>query len=467
MNRLSEGYVLGERYGLTRRIAVGGMGEVWDAFDSVLQRSVAVKVMRPSMADEQVFAKRFRAEAMMAASLSHPNIATVFDYGEHQSLAFLVMELVLGEPLSDRVRREGALPAQLVRSIVRQAALALMVAHERGVVHRDIKPANVMITPHGAVKLTDFGIARALDGSSHTRTGEVLGTPFYISPEQALGRAASAASDLYALGVVAHELLSGKRPFDRGTPVATALSHVNEPPPPLPPDTPPDLAEVISACLHKDPGLRPANARAVAGALVLDASALFQEYAPGDPSHLPGSAPGPAESGVGATPRPWATREAQAAAMTDPATPNTIPMGWPAQDAFPKPLTDLDELLANLNPVIHEGTYALVSTPSPPPGVRPYFTVMEPEGLTMLLRGEDADALGLTYERPVAWIILGVRRAIGALGYVPALTTALAQARIPSVAAAGRFHTHLFVPDADRDRAMKVLHMLWAAHQPD
>ena len=128
MNRLSEGYVLGERYGLTRRIAVGGMGEVWEAFDSVLQRSVAVQVMRPSMADEQVFAKRFRAEAMRAASLSDPNIATVFDYGEHQGLAVLVMELVPGEPLSDRLRREGALPAQLVRSIVRQAALALMLS---------------------------------------------------------------------------------------------------------------------------------------------------------------------------------------------------------------------------------------------------------------------------------------------------------------------------------------------------
>lgn len=466
MKRLHDGLILGGRYALVRRIAIGGMGEVWEAADDVLKRVVAVKVMRPS-SDEQGFIQRFRAEATMAAALLHPNIATVFDYGEHDELAFLVMELVHGEPLSERLRRSGPMPADQVRSVVRQAATALAVAHEHSVVHRDIKPANVLLSADGLVKLTDFGIARLLDGSSRTRTGEVLGTPFYLSPEQALGRRATAASDLYALGVMAHEMLTGRRPFDRGTPVATALSHVNEAPPALPEDTPADLAEVISACLHKDPVLRPSSARALARALVLDQMNLSAELGVSALQARSAEPAGQVESHESQTPRPWATRDAQDTQATTPATPNTIPMGWPSQDVFPQPLTDLDELLANLNPVIHSGTYALVSAPVPPEGVRPFFTVMEPEGLTMLLRLEDADDLGLSYERPVAWIILGVRRAIGAIGYVPALTTALAQARIPSVAAAGRFHTHLFVPDSDRDRAMKVLHLLWAAHQRD
>ena len=151
-----------------------------------------------------------------------------------------------------------------MRSLLGQAALALGVAHEARVIHRDVKPANILVRPDGLVKLTDFGIARALDAAGHTRAGEMLGTPDYISPEQAMGEAATGASDLYALGVVAHEMLTGRRPFDRGTPIATALSHVNEPPPPLPEDTPEDLASLVSDCLAKDPADRPANARAVA-----------------------------------------------------------------------------------------------------------------------------------------------------------------------------------------------------------
>jgi serine/threonine-protein kinase len=142
-----------------------------------------------------------------------------------------------------------------------QAALALGAAHEAGVVHRDVKPANILVTPDGTVKLTDFGIARAVDGSGHTQTGEVLGTPHYLSPEQALGEAATGASDLYALGVVAHELLTGRRPFDKGTPVATALAQVNDTPPPLPPHVPPGLRSLIEQCLAKQAADRPASAR--------------------------------------------------------------------------------------------------------------------------------------------------------------------------------------------------------------
>jgi serine/threonine-protein kinase len=230
----------------------------------VLQRAVAVKVMRPDADFEELFAKRFHDEAVHAAALMHTNIATLFDYGEDDGLAFLVMELVKGEPLSVLLRRRGALPAPEVRSLLGQAALALGVAHEARVIHRDVKPANILVRPDGLVKLTDFGIARALDAAGHTRAGEMLGTPDYISPEQAMGEVATGASDLYALGVVAHEMLTGRRPFDKGTPIATALSHVTEPPPPLPDDTPPDLAALVEDCLQKDPADRPANAREVA-----------------------------------------------------------------------------------------------------------------------------------------------------------------------------------------------------------
>ena len=261
VNRLQDGLLLGDRYSLTTRIASGGMGDVWEADDTVLSRSVAVKVLRPGTDDEEVFARRFRSEALYTANLCHPNIATVFDYGEDDNLAYLVMELVPGEPLSALVQREGALEPERVRAIMSQAALALGAAHEAGVVHRDVKPANILVMPDGTVKLTDFGIARAVDGSGHTQTGEVLGTPHYLSPEQALGEAATGASDLYALGVVAHELLTGRRPFDKGTPVATALAQVNESPPPLPLHVPPGLRVIIEQCLAKKAVDRPTSAR--------------------------------------------------------------------------------------------------------------------------------------------------------------------------------------------------------------
>ena len=264
VERLHAGFLLGRRYRLAERVASGGMADVWAATDEVLRRQVAVKVMRPDPGHEELFAIRFRDEAVNSARLLHANIATIFDYGEEGHLAFLVMELVQGRPLSAVLRDRGALPHAEVRSIMGQAALALGVAHEAQVVHRDVKPPNILIRPDGLVKLTDFGIARALDASGHTRAGEMLGTPNYISPEQAMGEPATGASDLYALGVVAHEMLCGRRPFDRGTPIATALSHIRETPPALPDDVPEDIALVVEDCLAKDPGQRPPNARAVA-----------------------------------------------------------------------------------------------------------------------------------------------------------------------------------------------------------
>ena len=263
MHRLVPGLQLGGRYALEERIAAGGMSDVWRGLDDVLQREVAVKVMRADPDNEEIFAARFRDEALHSAALMHTNITTVFDYGEDDHLSFLVMELVPGLPLSAILREQGPLDPDSVRSIMGQAALALGVAHEARVVHRDVKPANILVRPDGVVKLTDFGIARALDAIGHTRVGEMLGTPNYISPEQAMGDQATGASDLYALGVVAHEMLSGQRPFDRGTPIATAMSHVTEPPPPLPDEVPPELRAVVEALLEKLPADRPANARAV------------------------------------------------------------------------------------------------------------------------------------------------------------------------------------------------------------
>ena len=262
---IAEGVLLNERYRLDELIATGGMGQVWRATDELLGRLVAVKVVQGSGADggtagESDFRARFRDEARNSAALSHPNIATVYDFGDDAEHPYLVMELVEGQSLAQVVAERGALPPEEVRSIIAQAALALQVAHTAGVVHRDVKPANIMLTPAGLVKLTDFGIARVAAGSGLTRTGEVLGTPHYLSPEQARGEAATASSDIYALGVVGHELLTGQRPFQGESLVATALAHVNQPAPELPESVPQPLRGALMAALAKDPADRPATA---------------------------------------------------------------------------------------------------------------------------------------------------------------------------------------------------------------
>lgn len=268
MKRFHSGVRVGGRYELVEFVAAGGMGDVWQARDGVLDRVVAVKIMRPDAVSEPVFAQRFREEAQLTAGLSHHNIATLFDYGVHdEQIAYIVMEFVRGRPLSSVLHEEGPLGPERARAIISQVALALGAAHDAGVVHRDVKPANVLLTEEGTVKLTDFGIARATHAAGLTRTGETLGTPFYLSPEQALGRTATPASDLYALGVLGHELLTGRRPFDRETPVATALAHVSEPMPTLPASLPPDLIAVIGQCLEKEPDDRPASGHDIALAL--------------------------------------------------------------------------------------------------------------------------------------------------------------------------------------------------------
>ena len=261
------GLRVGGRYELTSRIAGGGMGEVWAARDDVLGRDVAVKVLRGEHADDPAFLARFRTEARHAASLSHPNIASVYDYGEVDGVSYLVMELVPGEPLSARLTRDGALAPAVAVPLLQQAATALQAAHAVGLVHRDVKPANLLITPQQQVKITDFGIARLGGDDPVTRTGEVMGTAQYLSPEQAMGQPATSASDVYSLGVVGYEMLAGRRPFEAESPVAIAMAHVSREPDPLPATVPAPLAAVVLAALAKAPADRPANAADFADAL--------------------------------------------------------------------------------------------------------------------------------------------------------------------------------------------------------
>jgi hypothetical protein len=255
--------LLADRYRLDERIAVGGMGEVWRGEDTVLGRPVAVKCLKPEYADDAEFRARFRNEARHAAGLSHPGIASVYDYGEQvdpEKAAWLVLELVDGEPLSALLHRTGRLPVDQALDVVGQAALGLQAAHEAGVVHRDVKPGNLLVRPDGAVKVTDFGIAWAADAVPLTQTGTVVGTAYYLSPEQAAGKPVTPASDVYSLGVVAYECLAGTRPFPGNNPLAVAQAHLQQPPPPLPADVPPAVAALVLRALEKDPARRPACA---------------------------------------------------------------------------------------------------------------------------------------------------------------------------------------------------------------
>lgn len=277
------GQLYGDRYRLQLRIAIGGMGEVWQAEDELILRQVAIKILKEEYLSDPNFLERFRSEARSAALVEHEGIANVFDYGEDTGAAYLVMELVPGESLSRLLEREKRLSEERVLDIIGQTSRALAAAHARGLVHRDIKPGNLLITPDGKVKITDFGIARVGDQVPLTKTGQVMGTVQYLAPEQATGKASTPATDLYSLGVVAYEALAGKRPFTGENQMAIAMAHINEMPPALPESIDPRVQNLVLSCLAKKPNQRPESATSLA----IRAEALLREKRKGAPAAKP------------------------------------------------------------------------------------------------------------------------------------------------------------------------------------
>ncbi|MGV0993540.1 MAG: serine/threonine-protein kinase [Mycobacterium sp.] len=326
------GVTLSGRYRLQRLIATGGMGQVWEAVDSRLGRRVAVKVLKQEFSSDPEFLERFRSEARIVAMLNHPGIAAVHDYGETDMdgegrTAYLVMELINGEPLNSVIKRAGRLSLRHALDMLEQTGRALQVAHTAGLVHRDVKPGNILITPTGQVKLTDFGIAKAVDAVPVTQTGMVMGTAQYIAPEQALGEDATAASDVYSLGVVGYEAVSGRRPFVGDGALTVAMKHIKETPAPLPADLPPNVRELIEITLVKNPGMRYRNGGQFADAV----SAVRAGRRPPRPNSAPTIKASPA-----AIPGQRAAVEAARAAATTsrPRTAVTRSAPVPARRTF-------------------------------------------------------------------------------------------------------------------------------------
>ncbi|MET0416320.1 MAG: protein kinase, partial [Actinoplanes sp.] len=291
-------------------------------------RTVAVKILLPALLDEPGFAERFRGEARTMATINHPGVVDVYDYGSDQQLAFLVMEYVEGDALSRTLSRVGRLTPARTMALVAQAADALQAAHENGIVHRDVKPGNLLVRPNGTLVLTDFGIARSALVGQLTVAGSVLGTASYISPEQASGAVATAASDVYALGVVAYQCLSGHRPFDGATPIEIAMKHVRDTPRPLPSDIPPPVRAIVDRALAKDPAARWPSASAMA-AVARQAAASLTAAA-----HQPASQPMVRTAGpISPAAPPPATYPHSGAPMSGSARPPYPPVPRPVSGA--------------------------------------------------------------------------------------------------------------------------------------
>ena len=297
MNRRGQthaGLVLADRYALVQLIATGGMSEVWYATDTRTGTPVAVKILRPELTGDPRVLRRLRMEARNTGRLRHRNLVALLDHGERDGVGFLVQEYIDGENLADVLHREGRMPATRLVPLLVDACHGLGAAHAADVVHRDVKPSNILLSRDGTVKVSDFGISFGAEQPRLTATGMVMGTAEYLSPEQATGRPATPASDVYALGIVAHEALSGRRPFTGRSQVDIALAQVEQEPPPLPGDVPVRVRTAVLRMLAKDPARRPASAWATADMLD-QALQAYRQTAPPAPSSPP---PPPA----GATP---------------------------------------------------------------------------------------------------------------------------------------------------------------------
>jgi eukaryotic-like serine/threonine-protein kinase len=288
------GELLDGRYRLDDRIARGGMGEVWEGTDVLLNRTVAVKTLNDDRAGDAQFHRRFRHEACAMAALHHPGIADVYDFGKLPGDPYLVMAYVDGQPLHGLIAERGRLPAADTMAIVAQVAHALQAAHDVGIVHRDVKPGNVIIQPDGTAVLVDFGIAHSTRSAALTGTREVVGTAYYIAPERLSKQTAGPAADVYALGAVAYHCLAGHPPFLGEDTLAVAMQHVREEPPPLPGDVPAAARAVVTTALAKDPAarFRSAAAMATAAEQATGAASKDEQTVPLAHSRLrPGSAP--------------------------------------------------------------------------------------------------------------------------------------------------------------------------------
>ncbi|HLH67031.1 MAG TPA: protein kinase [Solirubrobacteraceae bacterium] len=332
---MNETTTIAGRYRIEGRLGVGGMSTVHLAFDNRLERHVALKLLAEHLADDPAFVSRFRREALAAARLVHPNIVQVFDFGfdsgHHQH--FIVMEHVPGHSCAELLRDRGHLPVSRAVEIVTQACRGLDYAHRHGVVHRDVKPGNLLVSESGVVKLADFGIARATDQSSITQAGSVLGTAAYLSPEQARGEDAGPQADLYSLGVVTYQLISGRLPYEAASLSELALKQQRESPAPLDelvPDVPRALAQAVASALAIDPQLRPGDALELADALadglrgIAPASAVTQAVT--QATRVAGRAP---TAATRAAPRP-STRVAPRPA-TAVRTPRQVPARRPTR----------------------------------------------------------------------------------------------------------------------------------------
>ncbi|MEV6113485.1 protein kinase [Streptomyces sp. NPDC052109] len=368
----------GGRYQLRDLLGEGGMASVHLAYDAVLDRQVAIKTLHTELGREQAFRERFRREAQAVAKLTHTNIVSVFDTGEDDlgglTVPYIVMEYVEGHPLGSvlegDVRQYGAMPADRALKVTADVLAALEISHEMGLVHRDIKPGNVMVTKRGVVKVMDFGIARAMQSgvTSMTQTGMVVGTPQYLSPEQALGRGVDARSDLYSVGIMLFQLVTGRLPFDADSPLAIAYAHVQEEP--VAPSSinrslPPAVDALVARALKKNPNERFPTAEAMRDEC-LRVAASFQAAAP---SIVPGAGPTQSGAGVGSAVFPPVDRTAQAAPgpvrtpyqpgpYGAPQTPAPA-YGYPQQGGYPTP------------PSMGYGPHAPQTSPTPPYTISP------------------------------------------------------------------------------------------------